>query len=164
MNPANPSSTQLRQPVRWKRYWWVVALGAVAGLLLGTQLSRLQPLDYRSETSVLVLPALPAQDFGAAGGRTETLNLETEARLVKSVEVADAVQDLLPTNTSAEAQLSRVDVLVTENSQVLTIAYNGTSPEDARDTAQAFGDAYLTLRTNEAQAEVDRTADVLQLS
>ncbi|MGH9246791.1 MAG: hypothetical protein ACRD29_21270 [Acidimicrobiales bacterium] len=163
MNPALTSSPHHRQSLRWGRHWWVLGIGTVLGLVLGNQLNRVRPPEYRSDTSVLVLPVLPAQDFGAAGGRTSAeLNLETEAELVKSVRVANTVREELGTTMTPQALLSRLDVVVTENSQVLKISYLTTSPEPARAAAQAFAEAYLALRTEEAEAELERTADVLQ--
>src|SRR5947208_8671540 len=82
-----------------RRHWWVVALLAVAGVLGAGVVVHRQPKVYESATSVLVTPT-GVGGANAAGGRTSgTINLDTEAQLVLSMDIATAAQKLLKVST-----------------------------------------------------------------
>src|SRR5260221_6197713 len=78
-----------------RRHWWVVVLSTLLGIGAAAAYADTQPKVYESTTSVLVLP-IDSQDANAAGGRTAaSINLDTEAQLVVSTDIATAAGKLL---------------------------------------------------------------------
>ena len=144
-----------------RRHWWVVLLLAVAGVLGAGAVARAQPKVYESATSVLVAPT-GVSGANAAGGRTSgTINLDTEAQLVLSTDIATAAQKLLKVGTPPDQLTANVTVTVPANTTVLVITYAAGSPKEAQAGSHAFAIAYLQNRQSTAQA--DLTAQISAL-
>jgi succinoglycan biosynthesis transport protein ExoP len=109
---------------------------------------------YTSHASVLVQP-LASGAGSVVGARTDgAINLDTEAQILKSTNVAESVQKQLNTKASTSALISRLSVAVPANSSVMTIAYKASSSARAAAGAQAFAQAYLANRAATANADV----------
>jgi polysaccharide biosynthesis transport protein len=125
----------------------VVTAGAV-GLLSRTA------SVYTAHASVLVQP-LASGASSVVGGRTDqAINLDTEAQILKSTSIAEAVQKQLNTRSTTSALISRLSVSVPANSSVMTISYQARSAANAAAGAQAFAQAYLANRAATANADV----------
>ena len=137
-----------------RRHWWLVLLLSVAGVAGGATVAHAQPKVYEAATSVLVSPTgVPGAN--AAGGRTTgTINLDTEAQLVVSTDIAIAAQKLLKVNTPPDQLAANVTVTVPPNTTVLTVTYAAGSPKEAQSGSHAFAIAYLQNRQNSAQADL----------
>jgi capsular polysaccharide biosynthesis protein len=145
-----------------RRGWLVLACAALLGLIAAGVVTTLLPHRYRATTAVLVLPT-GAQDVNATGGRTkESINLDTEAQLVKSTAVAERARTLLHVTTPPAQLAEAVDVSVPPNSTVLQIAYSATDPAAARVGSHAFATAYLANRADSAQAATNATVRALR--
>src|SRR3954462_10063541 len=82
-----------------RRHWWIVLAFLLAGAVGATLGARTQPKVYESTASVLVSP-VGSQDANASGGRTNAaINLDTEAQLVTSTDVATAAGGALKVST-----------------------------------------------------------------
>ncbi len=137
-----------------RRHWWLVALLTAVGVAGAAGFARTQPQVYESATSVLVMPT-GGQDANAAGGRTSgPINLDTEAQLVVSTDIATAAGQLLQVPTPPDQLAAHVTVTVPANTTVLTIAYAAPTPKEARAGSHAFATAYLQNRQNSAQADL----------
>ena len=98
-----------------------------------------------------------------AGGRTGgEINLDTEAQLLKSVDVATRAKALLKVPDEPRDLAANVTVAVPPNTSVLNISYSAPTPEDAQRSAQAFAQAYLDTRTSVATAKLKTDAAALQ--
>jgi polysaccharide biosynthesis transport protein len=84
------------------------------------------------------------------------LNMDTEAQVVKSLAVADAVKTATGSALTAEQLAKQVTVSVPPNTTILEIGFQGSSAADAQRTAQAFADSYLAFR-NSQSAEIVRS-------
>src|SRR2546421_1124423 len=144
-----------------RRHWWVVVLLTVAGVAGGAAVARTQPKVYEAATSVLVSPTgVPGAN--AAGGRTTgTINLDTEAQLVVSTDIAIAAQKLLKVNTPPDQLAANVTVTVPPNTTVLTVTYAAGSPKEAQSGSHAFAMAYLQNRQASAQADLTTQTSAL---
>ncbi len=138
--------------VRLRRRWWVVVGGILLGLAAGYAFTASQQERYTASTSVLVLPT--GVSTAGSGARAD-INMDTEAALVASEQVATAAQGLLGTTTSPRTLLDDLTVTVPSNSQVLTIDYTDLTATSAQAGATAFAQAYLGFRTEEAKREID---------
>ncbi|GAB6985662.1 Wzz/FepE/Etk N-terminal domain-containing protein [Nocardioides pyridinolyticus] len=144
-----------------------VLLGAVLGWLYAGS----APATYTSLARVLVNPAVgnPYAPVPSSVRQDEATSLETEAQVVRSVEVLGAVARSDPTLTT-EALERGVQVVVPPNTQLLEISYSAGDPEVARAATDAVATAYLQNRrqrfeqVNQARIErvAARTDDVIR--
>lgn len=153
--PAN--TRDLSDYIRLVRRRWLALLVCVllAAAVAAAYLV-LAPRTYVASARVNVFAT--EADVLVEGSRvTGAVNLDTEAQLVRSeqvaaqaVEAGDFAGDATPTSL-----LSRVTVTVPPNSSVLAIEYADSTPEQAQQGAQAFAEAYLAQRGATAEAEVE---------
>ncbi len=162
MDTTHPSTYDISDYLGMaRRHWWIVVLAVLAGAGTALGVAGAQPPVYESTISVLVAP-IDGQDANASGGRTSTsINLDTEAQLVTSTDVAAAARDLLKVGTDPGTLVQAVSVSVPPNTTVLDITYAAGSGPAAQSGARAFATAYLTARHNSAQA--DLTAQIAAL-
>jgi len=141
----------------FRRQWQVVALGALAGLILGLGALQVLPPQYTATASVLVQSVGNQTDINVVNGRTTgDVNLDTEAQLVRSTPVATRAQGLLGVDTGPTALAKKVSVTVPPNTNVLRIHFTGRSPTSAAAGAHAFAQAYLANRAASAKADLDQ--------
>lgn len=133
------------------RWWWLVLLGVVLGLVTSLLYARSNGPQYSSTSLVLVTPtdALGSSQSGRNG-----INLDTEAQIVRSVGVATAAATLMRSNDSTGALLNSVSVSVPPNSQVLAITYEADTAKGAQGGSHAFAQAYLDQRAGGVAAQV----------
>jgi Mrp family chromosome partitioning ATPase len=144
-----------------RRHWWVITLLVVLGGAGAFGVVQRQPKVYESATSVLVTPT-GVSSANAAGGRTSgTINLDTEAQLVLSTDIATAAQKLLKVSTAPGDLAANVTVTVPANTTVLVITYSAGSPKDAQAGSHAFAIAYLQSRQTTAQADLTNQISTL---
>ncbi|MEV3934646.1 Wzz/FepE/Etk N-terminal domain-containing protein [Glycomyces sp. NPDC049804] len=146
-----------------RRSWWLIIGTVAAALAAGFAYTSLSEEVYESTSSILVLPT--ASDTEVAGARTAgQVNLDTEAQLVKSTEVAVAAAEALG-SADADDLVSRVSVTVPPNTAVLEIAFRAGDAEAAKAGAVAFSEAYLEHRRAGATASLESAiaADTVEL-
>lgn len=129
----------------------------VASVVLASGLATLYvanlPSSYTSAAVILLSPApgnpLTAETASSSGLQM-TVALETEAQLVGTPAVFDLVSNEVgrPVPESGES----LDVSVPSNTQMLKVSFTSTTPERAREGAQAFADSYLEYRVQRAEA------------
>lgn len=120
-----------------------VLLGALGGWLYAAS----APASYTSVARVLVNPSVgnPYAPVPSSVRQEEATSLETEAQVVRSVEVLDLVARSLP-DVTTDALERGVQVVVPPNTQVLEISYTAGDPAVAQETADAVAAAYLQNR------------------
>lgn len=147
MQPEHSTSVSEAAVVRAVRHHLApivvcVLLGALAGwLYAGTA-----PSSYTSVTRVLVNPSVgnPYAPTPSSVRQDELTSLETEAQVVRSVEVLDEVSDETGLSTST---LERdLQVTVPPNTQVLEVSFSAADPTLARKVADAVATGYLANR------------------
>jgi len=128
---------------------FIGALGFVAGLVVGYLL----PASYTATATVLVTP-LEGNPYSPVGRGDDIVNLGTEAQLVGTDAVARLARGRLRAG-DPRALRSQVSVENPPNTQVLDIAFSGSSGEKARAGAQAFAESYLEYRRQRTQSILD---------
>ncbi|QBI55815.1 Wzz/FepE/Etk N-terminal domain-containing protein [Streptomonospora litoralis] len=146
-----------------RRRWPIVAAGTAAGLLLAVAALVVLPQTYVSTTAVHVRPSGIPEITGELSGRTNgEVNLDTEAQIVQSAEVAAAAAERLGAD-AAPVELRRdVEVSVPPNSSVLNIAFPAGSPRDAQRGSAAFARAYLEYRAAQVDRQLGDTLSALE--
>lgn len=132
----------------------LVALLGLACLVLGLAAGFVVPKTYTAQATVLVNP-LEGNPFSPEGRGDDLINLQTEAQLVETDPVTQAVADELGGAVAAEDLRTQVSVEVPPNTQVLEVAFDAGDADSARDGAQAFATSYLDYRKQRAEGVVE---------
>lgn len=135
------------------RHRTFIGLIGLFGLLLGLIAGFLMPASYTASAAVLVTP-LEGNPYSPVGRGDDIINLGTEAQLVSTDAVARMVHDRLHGGDPAVLR-TKVSVDNPSNTQVLTISFVGSGPQEARAGAQAFAESYLDYRRQRTQNILD---------
>jgi hypothetical protein len=131
-------------------------LGAGAGAVWGELRGRMH-----QATAVILLNPTEGNPFAPdSTASVDLVDLETEAQLVLSDEVAGLVADRRGGGTAA-SQLTGVEAEVPPNTQLIEITVENKNQDEALDRAQAFAEVYLEYRQSRSEtAAFDRGAAV----
>ncbi|HEX6469538.1 MAG TPA: Wzz/FepE/Etk N-terminal domain-containing protein [Streptosporangiaceae bacterium] len=144
--PSTPASSDLSQyGALLRRRWWVVVALSIVGLAVGGALLEVRPKVYTSSAQILIKDPTfsdPTQQTGKKSG----VNLDTEAAIMKSQEVANRVKALLRSPESPARLAQHIEVTAIPNSSVLAVSFNASSPVAAQQGAHQYARAYLDDR------------------
>lgn len=147
-----------------RRRAWALLLLTVLGALAGYGAAKVVSATYTASTTVQVSSTgVPDTSGTSSSARTtDSLNLDTEAQLVMSADVATRAQKLLGVTTPTYQLISNVAVTVPPNTSVLQIAYSADKPAAAQAGSRAFADAYLADRLATATAALGQDVKSIQ--
>lgn len=147
-----------------RRRWWVWIGVTILCVLGAAAYYKVAPRTYTAAASVYVTPTAEDQGNQVAGSRTSgaSVNLDTEAVVVQSTQVAQIAAKILQSPLSPATLASRVTVTVPPNSQVLQIHCTAPKPGNAATCAQAFAKAYLQNRDTQSAQWINAQLAVLQ--
>jgi capsular exopolysaccharide synthesis family protein len=121
-----------------------------------------RPTLYTAEAGILVKPAIASVDSSSVD-----VNPETESQVMHSTKVAMKAAAALDANgvkhPSVAAMLANLEVDVPENTEILQVLYSASTPLMAKQGAQAFADAYLAYRSEEATTKLSEDLASLEL-
>jgi capsular exopolysaccharide synthesis family protein len=123
----------------------VVIIG-FTGLSIAYSFSR-TPL-YTARAEVLLLPASTSSQYRP----DQLVSVDTEARLVRSAQVAELARDSLDWPVTLPNLLQNTNVQTTMDTLVLDIFYTNHDPQRAAEGANALADAYLTYKRQRSDA------------
>lgn len=157
METITPSEVNAHLVRNTLRHQWLVIL--VAGLVIaaaGAFVGRGLGTAYTSSSSVLLKATIGnvLSPDSAKSSQQITVAMTTESELVTSPQVTDLVNKKL--GTSIPASSSDVSVTVPVSTQILQIAVNGSTAQEAQKRAAAFADAYLAHRTAQSKTLIDQ--------
>lgn len=114
---------------------------------------------FTSKADVLVRPTLtnPLDSY-----QPDRTNLQTEMRIATSATVASVALDLLESPSTLETLMSNVSVTAPDDAQILEISYSALDARGAQLGAQAFADAYLDFKTDQAIGSISGRTSALQ--
>jgi capsular polysaccharide biosynthesis protein len=116
-------------------------VGAVAGAVVGQRMSTV----LVAKATILVNP-LDGNPFSTKGRGDDLDNLETEAQLIQSNDVATMVQKREGKATPIPDILAGLEVTVPPNTQILEIDYSSRASDVSLNRAQWFAEEYLAYR------------------
>ena len=164
---ALDSSTPLEQRadlreylrVLWRRRWifLIVAILVPAGAFLVT--SRLEKV-YQSSVLLQVQAANVDTSLidGGSSGFLAPEALAAAARLVETSGVAEQAARQLGEGRESVGELrSSIDARADEETSFINITASSSTPERAREVADAFAEAVVVTRSRDARRRVDRT-------
>lgn len=164
-----PVETADVQPIRLgevvRSSIWLIVLGALLGGGLGFAAST-RITERTTATSKILLTPLEGNAFYPSARGENLVNLESEAQALRGTRVATAAKERMaaagnPTELTESELLSRVKVSVPVNTQILEVSFSGRDEETAVAGSQAFAEAFLAVRSANAQSRIDdRTAQL----
>jgi receptor protein-tyrosine kinase len=137
---------------------WLIAFITLLAVGLASAYSFSRTPAYTSATDLIVRPVLTNPLDSSLG----EISLQTEMRIVTSAAVADVARELMGTPKSTRTLLKNVSVSAPEDAQILEISYTDPDPQQARRGAQAFSDAYLAFRSQQAVQTIARHTSTLR--
>ena len=114
---------------------------------------------YTSTAEVLIRPTLtnPLESIPL-----DRISVQTEIRIATSAAVADLARDQMDTQDSVKLLLEHVAVSAPQDAQVLRFSYSHPDAREAQRGAQAFADAYLAFKSEQAVESIARHTSTLQ--
>lgn len=164
MPPVGQPVVDLRQyaSILWARRWLIAVLTLLVGLGTWGWTIRQTP-TYAAEAKVLVLPLQdPLTSLVPINTGLSQPNLNTEIQIIESNAVAQRVQTSLGVSTPVDTLLRNLDASAVTDTEVVAIRYSDRDPDTAAGLANAFADAYLAQRTQQAQDVVGRVEATVQ--
>ena len=130
---------------------WLILSPALVGGLLGLVFSAVTASQYESTSTVLVRPIAvgPNSSFRP----DQIVSMGTERELVRSAAVVDRVSEQLGGALPGEIA-ERLTIEIPQETLVMNLSFRAGSAEAAQLGAQAFADAYIGDRQEEADALV----------
>lgn len=147
-----------------RRRWWIWIGVTLVCVLGAVAYYKAAPRKYTATASVYVTPTAADNGNQLANSRTSsaTVNLDTEAVVVVSNQVAGIAAKTLHSPLTPVALASEVAVTVPPNSQVLQIHCTASKPGVAADCANAFAKAYLQNRDTTSAQYISAQLAILQ--
>ncbi len=142
-----------------RRRWWAIVLCILIGVGLATAYTKSRPVFYQSTASLVALPVGVPVD---QADRADSVDLDTETRLVTSAAVAAEARTLLKTSTDAATLAANVKVSVIPNTRVITVTYTDATPTKAQQGAHAFAQSYITVRSADAVSALTKKTGALE--
>lgn len=158
-SPSPEESVDLRDylaVLRRRAVLLLVVIVGFTGLSIAYSFTRV-PV-YTAQSEVLVLPASSSTQFRP----DQLVSIDTEARLVRSAQVASLARDTLGWQTPLPALLKQTRVETTPDTLVLDIFFTDGDPAKAAAGADAFADAYLSYKRERAEAADIETRQGIQ--
>jgi capsular polysaccharide biosynthesis protein len=139
-----------------REHWPFIALTVIVALVAAFAYASLADKRYEASADILVSPV--SNDDAAFTGlpvireSVESRSVVTVARLLRSPQVADDVSRRIGLRIEREKLLERVEVRPQEQSNIVTVVAEGSTPAQAARIANGFADALIDRR----KAQFDR--------
>jgi len=159
--PADPqTSVELAHYARvLRRRFWVVLLGAAAGLLLAVGYLALVDRTVTATTS-LNINVISSDPFNPARAPADLVDAETEKQVATSSSVMRTAAASMEGTTPSEMQ-GAVKATLVPDATIMRISYSAPSTEEAEQGAEATAEAYLDFRSQQAKDRVASIVDQL---
>jgi len=158
--PRGPAPQEVREylGVLRARKWTVLRVTAAA-VAVAAVFTAFQKPVYQATAQVLVTFTSTSAGSGAKNEALGALN--TEKTIVQSPTVAAGVVQELGLRVPASTLDNHLQVDVVSGATVLNIRYSDQSPDTAARIANAFADAYVVFKKDQAQRAVGASTDPL---
>ncbi len=163
---GRPDDLELRDYVevlRRRRITFAVTAAIVALLVVLVQQLLAPAPTYQSTATVLIETPATAVTPGSGANDRARASMETDAVMATSESVAQLAKKQFTTAREPRQLLANVSVSVIPDTQLLRVSYSDATPEQARDGANAFADAFLEVRAEQlAKVAKERSALVTE--
>lgn len=152
-----------------RRYWWIVLVGGVLGAVAGYFVAESATTEYTASASLIVEDPRVASLTGTSPSPERYVS--DQVAILESTLVAEQASRLAAADgveLSPDDIESGLDVATFTNSNRIVIAFRSSTPEAARQGADAVAAAYQEVRRSEARRNfadalerLDRSIDAL---
>lgn len=145
-----------------RRRRWLIAIVTTLVVVTSVTTSLMMTPVYEGSAEVVVEPVRRSQEVSLENLLSaSSAAVATEQRVITSRAVAERVADIVDAEDVSEL-LKNVEVATVRDTRVVEIRYRDTDPVRAAATADAFADAYLDLRRDQAVDEMLRARSSLE--
>ncbi len=147
---------------------WLVIVAAIGLCIAGAVVYlALASKSYEAEADLLITPASPNDELLTSLGvmhssSDPTSDVETAAKLVTTVDVANRVRRALGSNRSATSLLKDVSAAPVGQSAIVAVTAHAPSATAAADLANAFAKAAVAERTARLHDRIDQILPQVQ--
>lgn len=128
-----------------RRRWWIVVLLLVIGAGAGAAYVKVAPKTY-SASVLIEVSALPNNANSVSGRTGGNVNMDNEAQVATSTEVATVASRTLHNGVTPLALTKHISITVPPNTTFLSVKCGMPTSHEAAACANAVGQAYLTQR------------------
>ncbi len=147
---ARPDSMELADYLGvLRRRWWIVVLLVVIGAGAGAAYAKVAPKTY-SASVLIEVTALPNNANSVSGRTGGNVNMDNEAQVATSTQVAAIAAKTLNDGVTAQSLSKDISVAVPPNTTFLQLKCGMSTAHQAAACADAVGQAYLTQRRTNA--------------
>ncbi|MEJ7824188.1 MAG: hypothetical protein WKF48_02095 [Solirubrobacteraceae bacterium] len=151
-----------------RQRWWVIVLCAVLAPTIAFLVTSQKSDRFEATAKLLLLsgeleqgvarvsPGTPVQGSGGLD--------PTSLDLVSLREIGERTAKALGGSITAEEVTGRVEIVPNSESDVIGLRASGTMARGVAPLANAYAQAYIDFRRDEARERIDRSADVLDRS
>jgi capsular exopolysaccharide synthesis family protein len=155
-NPDNAAAKPLADYTGFiRRRRWLIAITTLVCLLAAGAITKEMKKSYTATATVLAKPIVEDPFSSSTQSKTAPIDLDTEAQVVTSTSVAEIADKAIHSGLAMDKLAKNASVTVPANSSVMQIAYTASSPAKAQVGANAFANAYLTYKRDQAQASMN---------
>ncbi|MCB0909316.1 MAG: hypothetical protein KDB63_19605 [Nocardioidaceae bacterium] len=157
--PAAPPRLKIGAALR-PHLLLMAVLGLFFGALVGTA-AALLPVEYVATSTVLVQP-LDGNSYSPDGAGSDLTRLETEAQVVSSDVIVQAVRSALP-DTYAKTNLTKgLGVGIPTNTQIIQITFRAGNAQTATAISNQYAQSYLDYRSLRRDAFISNRQNGIQ--
>ncbi len=140
------------------RRWRLVVVVTLVVTALAALYSYTRTPSYTSTAEVTVRPTLtnPLEPV-----RLDDISLQTEMRIATSGHVAELAREKMGADDSVTSLLKHISVTAPAETTILVFTYSDRDPQTAQAGAQAFAEAYLEFKRNEAMDSIEARVGAL---
>jgi capsular exopolysaccharide synthesis family protein len=147
--------------------WQLIAVAVLTTTLVAIVYVAAATKTYEAESDLLVTPVsstdITLTSLGLLRDSTDpTQPVETAARLITNVDVAERAREGLGSSKSPNELLEQVSAAPVAGSNIVAITGSSSDPQEAADIANAFAAAIVDERTAQMHAQIDKTLPSLE--
>lgn len=145
-----------------RRRWRIVAIVAVLGILAVVGYVKLIPPSYKA-TAVVQIDPVGVNLSSNSRPADDLVNTQTEAQIVKTPGISEAVAERLGSPASAAKKMrERLTVTPSSDTATVEITYAAPKKKDAINGANTFAQVYLDHRNVVAREQQERQLNALR--
>lgn len=141
-----------------RRRWRAILVAGFLGLWAAIALLWAVP-QQATATAIVSVNIITNDPFNLSRSASGLLDLESETQIASSAAVADRAASLLGDGVTASEVRSSVDAVGVNDTSIIRVSATANTAAEARAMADAVASEYLTYRSSQAQARIDRTLE-----
>jgi len=140
--------------------WMLILITTVLGGLVAAGYLVLTPTMYTA-TAAVQINVISSDPFQSSQSASDLIDGSTEASIASSFAVASLAAEEFDANRTPNEIREYTEATPVADATVLQISYTSTTPENARDGADALTQAYLSYRESQASVRLSSMIEMI---